>query len=143
MNLVIDANILVALSVPLPYSEYANKKIQQWIKEKQILWSPWHIEYEFTSTLRKLIKIKHLTSEEAKQALALLNTINVNKVVPSLEDHICALAWAEKLDQGAAYDSYYLALTEYLEGQFWTADKRLVNRAAQINCSFVHWIGEN
>jgi predicted nucleic acid-binding protein len=54
-----------------------------------------------------------------------------------------AFAWAEKLGQARAYDSFYLALAEELETAFMTADKRLATNARQLGLSWVHWIGDN
>jgi len=41
-----------------------------------------------------------------------------------------------------AYDSYYLALAETLEAEFWTADKPLFNAVGNAGPAGLHWIGE-
>jgi predicted nucleic acid-binding protein len=53
-----------------------------------------------------------------------------------------ALDWADRLGQSKAYDGFYLALAERLKAEFWTADKRLANRASQLGSTWAHWIGE-
>jgi predicted nucleic acid-binding protein len=37
-----------------------------------------------------------------------------------------AYEWTLRLNRGAAYDSFYLALAERLRCELWTADQRLV-----------------
>jgi predicted nucleic acid-binding protein len=40
--------------------------------------------------------------------------------------HRRALALAERFSLPAAYDAHYLALADWLGGEFWTADRKLV-----------------
>jgi len=42
-----------------------------------------------------------------------------------------AYTWTRRLNRAVAYDSFYLALAERLDCDFWTADRRLVNAASQ------------
>ncbi len=39
-----------------------------------------------------------------------------------------------------AYDAQYLALAEQTGAEFWTADKRLADRARRRNARWVKWI---
>ena len=55
--------------------------------------------------------------------------------------HRRALELASLLQQGAAYDSHYLALAETLNCELWTADERFHRSASQAARS-VRWIGE-
>ncbi len=48
-----------------------------------------------------------------------------------------ALAWAERLGQSKAYDSFYLALAKRLDAGLWTSDRRLFNRTQQLG---IDWI---
>jgi predicted nucleic acid-binding protein len=50
--------------------------------------------------------------------------------------HGLALDLAERFSLPAAYDAHYLALAEWLGGEFWTADRRLV-RAVQKDLPWV------
>jgi predicted nucleic acid-binding protein len=45
-----------------------------------------------------------------------------------------------RLKRASAYDSYYLALAQVLECDFWTADKRLFNALQGAHLGWVHWI---
>ena len=55
--------------------------------------------------------------------------------------HHRALELASQLNQGAAYDSHYLALAETLACDLWTADQRLQRTASPLPPA-VHWLGE-
>jgi predicted nucleic acid-binding protein len=46
---------------------------------------------------------------------------------------------AERFSLPAAYDAHYLALAEWLGGQFWTADGRLARRI-QASLPWVHLV---
>jgi predicted nucleic acid-binding protein len=71
------------------------------------------------------------------------------QVIPS-DLGLCesAFKWAERLGHSKAYDSFYLALAEWLSAErqvlveLWTADERLVNRARQVGAPWVRWVGE-
>ena len=53
--------------------------------------------------------------------------------------HEQALDLAERFAFQAAYDAHYLALAEWLGGEFWTADGRLV-QAVQAGLPWVHLV---
>ena len=65
-----------------------------------------------------------------------------NEVEATLETHRRALGWAARLQATVAYDAQYLALAEQTGAEFWTADKRLADRAHQAKISWVKWIQE-
>ena len=52
-------------------------------------------------------------------------------------------AWdlAKQLTQPNVYDSYYLALAELLDCEFWTAEERLFNTVKE-RLPRVRWIGQ-
>ena len=55
------------------------------------------------------------------------------------ELHPRALALAERFSLRAAYDAHYLALAEWLGGEFWTADAALV-RVVGAALPWVHLV---
>lgn len=59
----------------------------------------------------------------------------------ALELHGRALELAHELQQGAVYDAHYLALSESLDCELWTADEKFF-RAASPMAENVRWIGE-
>jgi predicted nucleic acid-binding protein len=55
--------------------------------------------------------------------------------------HQLALTIADDHDLPAAYDAHYLALSDLLGCEFWTADVRLLRRV-QGALPFVRWLGD-
>ncbi|MFM5981301.1 MAG: type II toxin-antitoxin system VapC family toxin [Sphaerospermopsis kisseleviana] len=50
-----------------------------------------------------------------------------------------ALTLAKNLNLSAAYDAHYLALSQLLNAEFYTADKRLYN-SVKSSLNWVHFI---
>jgi predicted nucleic acid-binding protein len=140
-QVVIDANIGVALIVQLPFSKTAAQQITFW-REREIeivvpaLW--W---YELITALRKVITAKVISAVDAENAIGKIQLMGLSVIEPTLELHRAALRWAERLKQGAAYDAQYLALAERLAAEFWTADRALANNAHQQGAEWVKLLG--
>ncbi len=143
MSLVIDANIVAALVLPLPYSDQATRRVATWKEAGVVLYAPLLLEYEVLTILRKAITNGWLTTAAAAIAMGTVSTLNIQCHLPSPELHEQALCWAERLGHSKAYDADYLALAEQLRVDFWTADRRLANGAKQAGAAWVYWIGES
>ncbi len=142
MRIVLDANVVVALIIPLPYSDQATHRVMDWQETETELIAPTLLEYEMVTVLRKAIVARIITADEAAVAIESLVDLNIETVPPTQSLHDNALRWAEQLNQSVAYDAQYLALAEHLGVGLWTADRRLVNGARQVGAFWVHWIGE-
>jgi predicted nucleic acid-binding protein len=142
-RIIIDANLCVALIIPLPYSEAAGNKWHFWEINRVSLYAPLLWEYEVISAFRKAITAGLIDRDEAEKALQRLFTLGVETVPPNNELHRSALRWSERIRQSVAYDGQYLALTEALQGDFWTADKRLIDVLKGQSLAWLHWIGES
>jgi predicted nucleic acid-binding protein len=143
MSLVIDANIVAALVLPLPYSDQATRRVATWKEAGIVLYAPHLLEYELLTILRKAITNGWLTTAAAAAAMETVSTLNIQCQLPSPELHKQALCWAERLGHSKTYDAHYLALAEQLRTDFWTADRRLANGAKQAGVAWVHWIGQS
>lgn len=141
-RIVVDANLCVALIIPLPYSEAAAKKWLAWETERVSLYAPLLCEYEVVSALRKAILAGLINQDEIENALQRLLILGVETVSPDAELHRSALRWSERIGQPVAYDGQYLALAEALQADLWTADKRLIDVLENQNLAWLHWIGE-
>ena len=68
--------------------------------------------------------------------------------VPDADQNRAAFDWTLRLQRASAYDSYYLALAQALECNFWTADGRLFNAlkseafVVDARLGWLHWIEE-
>ena len=140
-QVVIDANIGLALVVNLPYSQAVEQKLTAWREQDNDLTVPALWWYEVVSSLRKAVQARLLTSRDALAALDDLATLGIVVHAATVETHRSALAWAERLKQAAPYDAQYLALAEKLGSALWTADKRLALNAKQLGLRWVQWIG--
>jgi predicted nucleic acid-binding protein len=142
MSAVIDANLIAALVLPLPYSEQATNKIVAWKRAGLELLAPVLLEYEIAAVLRKAVVAQWLTTDLALEAIGMVLTLNIQCLAPTAHLHERALRWAERLGHSKAYDAHYLALAEQEGIELWTADRRLANGAQQAGAHWVHWIGE-
>ena len=141
-RIVVDANLSVALIIPLPYSEAAANKWLAWETDRVSLFAPYLWEYEVVSAFRKAILAGLINRDETEKALQRLLILGVEMMPPDIELHRSALLWSEHIGQPVAYDSQYLALAEALQADLWTADKRLIDILKSRNLSWLHWIGE-
>ncbi len=138
---VIDANLLLALMLPLPYSDEAERQIRSWRKEGRVLIAPALIAYEVASGLRRAVSAGWVSTSEASELLRQLSQLRIEEYSPDLELSESALRWAERLGQSKAYDGQYLALAERFIAELWTSDKRLFERIRQVGGIKVCWIG--
>jgi predicted nucleic acid-binding protein len=142
VSVVIDANVVAALMMPLPYSQQATRKVIGWKRDSVDLFAPVLLQYELTSVLRKAVLADILTEEEVTAALHQFAEMNIQEVAPTVPLNRSAIEWAQRLGQPVAYDAQYLAVTEALASEFWTGDRRLVAAARQAGASWTYWIGE-
>lgn len=140
MRVVLDANLLVSLAVPMDYSERAALEMGKWLERGVDLFAPFLWSYEAVSSLRKFVAAGQLRRDEAYVALDRLLAFEVHDVAPSVDLHRRALIWAERLQDFVAYDSAYLALAEQLEAPFWTADRKLAKRVRTLGFDLIYTI---
>lgn len=140
MNIVVDANLVAALALPLPYSEQVADKMAGWKRTGSELHAPLLLEYELASILRKAVVVGLITTDTATEAMRRLLDLGIRVWPPTVTLHASALQWAERLGQSKAYDAHYLALAEELGGELWTADRRLAHCARQAGKDWVRWI---
>ena len=138
MTLVVDANVVVALVVPTPYSQAAAERFEDWVEAEAELVAPVFWSYEAVSAIRKLAALGHLEEETAAATVSRLLTIGPLAIQPTEHLHLKALEWARRLKQHVAYDAAYLALAEHLETELWTADRKLVRNARSLEIEWVH-----
>lgn len=142
MSAVVDANLIAALVLPLPYSDQATQRIVAWKRAGLELLAPILLEYEIAAILRRAVVAQWLTTDLAAEAIGRVLTLNIRCLAPTAHLHEQALHWADRLGHSKAYDAHYLALAEQEGIELWTADRRLANGARQAGAHWVHWIGE-
>ena len=95
---------------------------------------------EVTNVLHRHVRGGDLSLDVAFGLLDRLLTLEI-QLHETDRLHHRALELASLINQGAAYDSHYLALAETLDCDLWTADQRLQRTAGPLTPN-VHWLGE-
>ncbi|MGD8792291.1 MAG: type II toxin-antitoxin system VapC family toxin [Anaerolineae bacterium] len=140
MSIVVDANLVAALALPLPYAERAAEEMMAWKRGGVELCAPMLLEYELASILRKAVTANLMSTDDALQAMERILALNIRCIPPTGQLHERALAWAERLGQSKAYDAHYVALAEVLGAEMWTADGRLARNARQVGVDWVRLV---
>lgn len=142
MNIVVDANITVALFVNLPYSSQSEYLFRSWRKQNVQLIVPALWPAEVVSTLRKMVVVGQIGFDDAHLVLANLERFPIEVVLPDSALLDLSFVWAGKLNQTVAYDAQYVALAEKLAAELWTADQRLSNILRNLKIAWAHGIEE-
>lgn len=129
--LVMDSSFAVRLVTPHPEHPAFSAQQAQWVQDGFQVYVPTLWLYEVTSSLGKYHKFGQMTLDEVSEAIEAVLDLNVELVRPDKELALQANRWRAKLNRGAAYDSFYLALSERLQCDLWTADKKLVHAVGE------------
>jgi predicted nucleic acid-binding protein len=136
---VIDANIGLSYALPLPYSQRALALLKQWRAENVSIAVPLLWYYEILSGLRKAIYHRLINQEKALDAVQGIKDMAFLEI-PSVDGSEKIFQWADRINQIVTYDAVYLALSEQLGAEFWTADRRLANDAKKAGAEWVHYL---
>ena len=136
----VDANLVLKLVLQEADSHKASALWHLWLEQDYRPVAPYLLPIELTAVLRKHVYRGTTSASCGREALdrafaleiVLLTYANLNR-----------RAWqlAEMLNRPTAYDAHYLALAEWLDCDFWTADRRLFNTAAPA-LPWVHSLDE-
>lgn len=137
MKIVLDANLIAGLVLPLPFSDAARFRLDDRLQQGASLFGPALWSYEVASVLRKFIVAGYLTQEELDEALERVWKLRIDSVQNSPDLQRQALAWAARLGQSKAYGGAYLAAAESLGAELWTADQRLAQAAHAAGAAWV------
>jgi predicted nucleic acid-binding protein len=140
MTIVVDSNIFIALTlIDEPFHTQATQMLSVWLSTNTLLVAPHLFKSEITAVLRKAVYQERITHYQGD---GFLNYI-LGYPVTFYEDvallkHSYELAY--QLNRPRAYDTQYLALSERLACDFWTADERFYN-AVKDKFPRVKWLG--
>jgi predicted nucleic acid-binding protein len=132
--LCVDANLVIRLVVD-PEDETVWRLWEQWDVEKRQLAAPTLLFYEVSNALYRYQKLGIMSASSVRLALRAALSLPL-RLFGEMDLHEHALDLAERFVLPAAYDAHYLALAEWLGGEFWTADRRL----AQAVCPDLSWV---
>ena len=140
-HVVVDASLAFKWLVKEIYTAEANDLGRLWNSQGTQIAAPYLMPVEVTNALHHRVARGELTLEAATRHMeSLLSSGLELHQTPTL--HGRALELASLLRQGAVYDAHYLALSETLGCELWTADEKFY-RAASPSAGNVRWIGES
>jgi predicted nucleic acid-binding protein len=137
-SVVIDSNIFIGTLLQHPMRVQCRALLAE-NSANQHVYAPTLWLYEVTSTLTRAVRDGNIAREEAQQAIDKFLRYGVHLIAPDQRLSVAALDWTLRLNRAAAYDSFYLALAQSLNCDFWTADRKLVRA---VNEPWVRWIGD-
>ena len=138
---VVDASLALKWMVEEEYSNEAHALSLDWRNSGIQIIAPYLMLAEVANALHRKVADGIFTLEFAAQTWEGLNRVEIEFYNP-LNVHAGAVRIANRLGQGAVYDSVYLALAERLDCEFWTADRRFYRAARSAFPDRVRWIGE-
>ena len=121
----IDASLAVKVVVAEPDSDKADALFAHFARQDTRLIAPAFFTVETDSILRqKVVVRKELTQEQAEKSFAKLVSLPIQLIsAPTQRERAWELA--SRLNFATVYDATYLALSELMGCEFWTADRRL------------------
>lgn len=123
-SLCVDANLVIRL-VADPADEAVRDLWEQWDAEHRHIAAPTLLYYEVSNALYRYQRAGMMSPEAVRLALGAAFALPV-RLYGDEPLHRRALALAERFSLPVAYDAHYLALADWLGGEFWTADRKLV-----------------
>ena len=139
-QVVVDASLVFKWLVTEELTAEATSLKRSWAAKGVTLTAPYFMLAEVTNILHRRVVKGELALQAGTDLLDRLTDMDI-RLVETDHLHHRALTLASQLNQGAAYDSHYLALAETLACDLWTADQRLQRTAAAL-APTVHWLGE-
>ena len=139
MTVVVDACLALKWSLEEEDTKEALALWDQWQDAMERVIAPPIFRSEVTNMRYRRVRRAQMRLDDAASILNFLIDIVAIREPSSLYNR--ALALAEALGQGSAYDTLYLALAGLHDCEMWTADRRFF-RAAQTRFPQVRWIGE-
>ena len=125
---VVDANIAVKWLVREHDSDTATALAYEWRRDSVRVTAPYTLLGETANTLHQQVRRDRLAVNAATVLLQRLRSTGI-EFHHDFALYPRAMELANQLNQGAVYDSIYLALAESLDCEFWTADSKFYQAA--------------
>jgi predicted nucleic acid-binding protein len=135
-TLCVDTSFVIRLITLPPKNSSYFALWEQWMNSETEIVAPSLLFYEVSNGLHRQAVANLITSKEAEQLLQTALTLSITLHQDS-SLHLRSRSLAQKFGLPATYDAHYLALSERLNAEFWTCDRRLFN-AVQSRLPWVH-----
>jgi len=142
MKIVIDANVGVHTVLDTSLNDQIDAAWEFWSSQRATLYVPGLWLNEVTSVIHRVHMLGEISEEKAIDSMSTVLSLDLEIIRETEEWCLSAFEWASRLGQYAAYDGFYLALSEDLGAELWSADQRLVNRSNQVGVTWTHSIRE-
>jgi predicted nucleic acid-binding protein len=122
----LDANVAAKWVIPETEEELAKSLYLGARRQDVTLVAPPHFQIEVATTIRKRVAQGHDDHATALRRWNEFEDFEIQIVEPP-GLYRNTLEIAERYSRPTAYDAHYIALAEFLNCEFWTADYRLIN----------------
>jgi predicted nucleic acid-binding protein len=123
---VVDASLAIKWVLNEPYTEQALALADEWATAGIRPSAPCLLLVEATNVLHRRAMLGHISLSQARELLAGLLDMGI-EIRESPQIHLRAMELAQELARPAVYDTHYLAVSDILECDLWTADERFLN----------------
>lgn len=139
LTVCVDASVIVRL-VLQPEDSVINKLWASWISQEYRLVSPSLLYYEVTNAFYQYQKAGLILPNTIRDALDTALSLPVD-LISDVDLHHQARILTERYRLPATYDAHYLALSEQMDIELWTADARLYNAVHPFGIQWVKLAG--
>ena len=141
LSKVVDASLAIKWLVEEEDSDKAFALSTSWGERGVQIEAPHLMLAETANALHRKVVDGQLALHVATLSLGNLYSLGIKFHDPE-NIHAGAVRLACQLEQGAVYDSVYLALAERLDCELWTADRRFHRAARRAFPDRIRWIGD-
>ncbi len=127
---VVDASVAVKWLVNEIHTEEAFALARSWARSDIQPVAPHLMPVEVANALHQRVRRGELSLEAATRLLDALVNSGIRMREPN-GLHSRAMQIASQLRQGSTYDAHYLALSDMLDCELWTADERFHGSASE------------
>ncbi|MCU0568778.1 MAG: type II toxin-antitoxin system VapC family toxin [Oculatellaceae cyanobacterium Prado106] len=128
MDIVVDANLLVALATQHPQRQIVYQQFASWIAQQDVVLHAPDLAYaEVTNALTRMITAKMLSRDQVQAICQQLMELPIQYHIVGVDPDVIDIAL--RLSRKTAYDAVYLVLVQRLGAVLWTLDSPLYRNA--------------
>ncbi|MCY7324195.1 MAG: type II toxin-antitoxin system VapC family toxin [Phormidesmis sp. CAN_BIN36] len=127
MDIIIDANLLVALVTQHPQRQTVYQQFERWASQDAALHAPDLAYSEVTSALTRMVAAGLFEREKSQAVCEELTALPIQYHTVGFNPEVVVRAL--ELGRKSAYDAVYLVLAQRLDADLWTLDSPLYRNA--------------
>jgi predicted nucleic acid-binding protein len=139
---VVDASIAIKWVLKETDSHIALALLNDWIDREIEIHAPSLLTYEVTNALYRRVRKGEIPFYDVRRGLTeIIYKVIVFDFTEEPDFNIRAMELGQQFGLPATYDAHYLALSESMGCELWTADLRLWN-SIKGKLDWVRWMGD-